>query len=86
MNNFTSDKFYESDCYCSLTAINIDYPKFIAYFGECEFSNFSSKLANAGFDFLGIHRNSAIFSFPSPVREELREEIDEILEDEILLS
>jgi hypothetical protein len=83
MTNLSCTNFFESDCHCSLTGINIDYPEFINNFGEGQFSVLTSKLEAVGFHYLGILRNSAIFTFPATIRGDLRDEIDEILEKEV---
>jgi hypothetical protein len=81
--DFDAEQFHESNCYCSITGIDFDYKEFISNFGEAKFNWLKDRFALAGMPFRGFLGDSAIFDLPTPLRDSLREEIDEILEKEI---
>jgi len=81
--DFNADSLYESGCYCSITGIDFDYKEFISTFGEEKFDWLKDQFASAGMPLRGFIGNSAIFDLPTPLRDCLREEIEEIFEKEI---
>ena len=82
--NFLLDGFRDSDCYNSFTAMELDGKEFVSRFSEEQLQEFKAKLENAGFVFAGTTDwNTMIFSFPTTLRDFLREEIETILEEEI---
>jgi hypothetical protein len=72
--------FYEQECHMALAAIDIDYPIFLSRYGADSFELLKSKLENQGLVFRGVLGDSAVFALPSPILDDLREEIDFILE------
>ena len=84
MTHLNKDTFWETDCHGALAAIDLDHSVFLANYGEEAFSCFKQKLEESGFIFRGILADSAIFALPTPLLDDLRAEIDEILEEEVL--
>jgi hypothetical protein len=78
------DELWESSCYNSFAAIEVNRDDFVARFGEQQLLEFQDKLEHAGFSLAGsTNYGTLIFSFPTPLRDSLREEIEEIIEGEI---
>lgn len=84
--DFNANSLYESGCYCSITGIDFDYKDFISTFGEEKFDWLKDQFAIAGMPLRGYLGDSAIFDLPTPLRDCLRDEIDEILDNEILVN
>jgi hypothetical protein len=81
--DFNYDSFSESDCYSSITGVDVDYKAFISIFGEEKFDWLKDQFASAGMPLRGYLGDSAIFDLPTPLRDFLREEIEEIIGNEI---
>ncbi len=78
------EELSQSDIYNSFTAIEVDPSEFVSCYGEQQLLEFQEKLTCAGFFFAGkTQHDTLIFSFPTPLRDFLRDEIEEILEHEI---
>jgi hypothetical protein len=84
--DFNYDSFSESDCYCSITGVDFNYKEFISIFGEARFDWLKDQFAHAGMPLRGYLGDSAIFDLPTPLRDCLRDEIDEILYNEIFMN
>lgn len=83
MQNLSKEHFRETECHFPLAAIDLDYPLFLANFGEDSFETFKIKAAESGFIFRGILNDSAIFALPTPLLDILFEEINLILAEEV---
>lgn len=80
----TLESISDSSAYSAIAGIQIDKEKFKEQFGETALNNWINKFEECGFWFRGVCNDGyCLLSFPTPLLDHIREEIECIIQEEI---